>query len=191
MLLKEIIEEADLYMNNALSFSQKIRFVNQVQRSLYRDYPLYEKSAFFTVVPGESLYELPVDCEPEYIINVYIDEKEYVYKTPLDSNQGRSYMFVDNSLFIQPVPDTALDAYLYYKAKPVDLSLADLESEPPFLKDFHELLVLGCAQKIALVEKDYKGAQELEVRFQNLARAAMLKMKTIKLKRVRVNRRWS
>jgi hypothetical protein len=190
MLLKEILEDADLLVNNALSQDQKIRYFNQVQRALFRDYPLKEEAYYFVAVPGIALYDLPPDCDEDFVISIYLDGMEYTYQTPNDPASGTVYTFTNGKLFIQPTPNKQVDGYIYYKSKPIDVSLTDLDKEPAFLKDFHQLYVLGLAAKFALIGKDYKTADELEVRFQNLARDAMTKMGRIKLKKTRIVRGW-
>lgn len=191
MLLKEVLEDADLLVDNALSLDQKIRFFNQVQRAVYRDYPLSEKAYYFQTISGQVQYVLPTDCDPDYIVSLFINEKEYRYANISDENKNNLFTITNGQLFIQPTPTFIYDAYLYYKSKPLDLTVGNLAEEVPFLKDFHEIFVLGIAQKMALVGKDYKTAGELEVRFQNIAQQAMIKMGRIRLKKIRVVRGWT
>lgn len=190
MLLKEIVEDADLLVNNSLSITQKIRYFNQVQRELYRDYPLDEKAYYFQTVPQSTNYVLPTDCLPENIIGVYINESEYNYVTAVDVNRYNIYTFSNGELFIQPTPQFKNDSYVYYKAKPQDVTAADLDKEVPFLPDYQEIFVLGIARKLALIEKDYKTAEQLEVRYQSLANDALVKLNRVKLKKIRLVRGW-
>lgn len=189
MKLKDIIQDADLYMPNALSNEQKVRYFNQIQRQLYRDFPAALQAEHFITEPGISLYSLSV--QPENVVNVYIDGKEYPLKFSQDSNSGEGYMFLNDELFVQPTPQSTKNAYILYKGEPWDMSVNDLEIEPVFLKDYHELFSLGIAQKIALISGKYKEAGELELRFRSLEQDASVKTQKGKLKKVRTVRGWS
>lgn len=187
MKLKDIIEDADLYMPNSLSPDRKIRFFNELQKSLYRDFPAPVQSDMFTTDPGVSYYEIFV--QPEHVIGVYIGNEEYRLKLPQDPDIGKYYAFLNDELFIQPTPTTLLSGYILYKAEPEDVT--DLEAEPKFLKDYPEIFSLGIAKKMALIAGKYQEAGELEARFQNLVRDASLITQKGKLRRIRQVRRWS
>lgn len=191
MLLKDILEEADLYVPNALSQEQKIRFINETQRKLYRDFPLAEAAHTFQTVPGTFYYAFPWNVTDEQVTAVFIGDKEYHYQTLEDTRKSNVYTLLEGQLFVQPTPTDVLSGYVQYKKRPTDLTINDLANEVPSFPDYHELLVLGCAQKLAIVEKDFKAAGEFEVRYQNLVMDAIRKTKRIKIKRVRQVRGWS
>jgi predicted nucleic acid-binding protein len=66
----------------------------------------------------------------------------------------------------------------------------DLEAEPSFLVDYHELFVLGIAKKLATIEKDYKTAAELESQYVELNHRAVTNLRKGNQKKVRIVRRW-
>lgn len=189
MKLKEIFEDADLYMPNALSTTQKLRYYNQIQRSLYRDFPALVMSELFMTVPGLASYGIAV--QPEHVLNVYIDGKEYPLKSLDDPKHKKGYFFLNGELTFHPTPDTSLEGTIVYNAEPIDVTESDLDGEPVFLKDFPEIFILGIAQKMGLMLGKYKEAGELEVRFQNLVRDASIKTQKGKLKKIRLTRSWS
>jgi hypothetical protein len=189
MKLKDIFEDADLYMPNALSTNHKVRYFNQLQKTLYRDFPTPVMSETFMTEPGLGSYGITV--QPEHILNVYIDGKEYSLKTLDDPKHTKGYLFLNGELTIYPTPDSQKEGNFIYKSEPFDVTESDLESEPVFLKDYPEIFVLGIAQKMGLVLGKYKEAGELEIRFQNLVRDASIKTQKGKLKKTRVTRSWS
>lgn len=191
MKLKDILTEVDLLVDNALSLEQKIGFINQIQRQLYRDYPLPAVTYLFYTIRDQTLYDLPEDCKEDRIIALFVDSQEYEYKTQTDFNHYKSFTVLNGMLFIQPTPKLSAEAYLNYYASPTDLTITDMENEPKFPDDYHEILVLGCAKKVALIAKEYKVAEQLEIRYQTLAREADVKLSQPKLRRVRVMRGWS
>jgi hypothetical protein len=189
MILKDIFEDADLYMPNALSTKHKVRYFNQIQKALYRDFPPVVSSEIFVTEPGLASYSISI--QPAHVLNVYIEGKEYQLKSLDDPKQKAGYFFMNGELTFHPTPDAQKEGTIFYKAEPTDVTESDLESEPTFLKDYPEIFVLGIAQKMALMLGKYKEAGELEVRFQNLVRDASLKTQKGKLKKIRLTRSWS
>lgn len=189
MKLKDIFEDADLYMPNALSTAQKVRYYNQLQRSLYRDFPTAVSSLSFSTTAGVTAYTVAV--QPEQIMNVSIDGREFPLKSVDDSKNKIGYFFMDGKLNIHPTPDSPKSGSIVYESEPTDVTESDLNNEPPFLKDYPEIFILGIAQKMGLMLGKYKEAGELEVRFQNLVRDASIKTQKGKLKKIRLTRSWS
>jgi hypothetical protein len=171
MLLKEILEEADLLVSNSVTQEQKIRFFNQIQRMIYRDFPNPLQTLTFTTTPGVSLYTMSIS--PDRVKQVFVNDEEYLFQDEKEENCGTVYSFLNDELFIQPTPTQTLDGYVLYDGVPADVTMDDWNNEPPFLKDFHDIFAFGIAQKAALIGKDYKTSDELETRFQTLLTKAM------------------
>jgi hypothetical protein len=189
MKLSEILEDADLLVPNALTITQKIRYFNQIQKQLYRDYPMPTKSDLFYTEAGVSLYDIYV--QPDRVISVYINDDEYTLQDVTDTNQGKVYTFMDGELFIQPPPDSVYEGYILYEGEAEPLTEDELDSEPSLLPDFHELFVYGIAEKLAMVAQDYKTAGELNVRFGNIIQDARRKVQKTRATKTRNVRRWS
>jgi hypothetical protein len=189
MKLKEIFEDGDLLFPNASTIEQKVRYFNQLQKQLFRDFPMPLESEQLQTESGINLYNIGIPIDR--VKQVFINDIEYMYHMVDDQNQGYIYTFMDQLLFIQPTPTQVANGYILYEAIPVDMTVNDLDTEPIFLSDYHELFVLGLAQKFALVSQDYKVAGELEMRFQKLILRAMTKTKKGNIKKIRISRGWN
>lgn len=188
MLLSEILEDADLLVPNSLTTEQKIRYFNQIQKQLYRDFPMPIKSDLFYTEPGVSLYDISI--QPDRVISVFINDKEYNLQDVRDDNYGNVYTFMDGELFVQPEPDGEYEGYILYEGEAEPMTEDDLEVEPTLLPDFHELFVLGVAEKLSMVMKDYKTAGELRTRFQLVVQEAKQKIYKTRQTKVRIVRGW-
>jgi hypothetical protein len=142
----------------------------------------------FSTEAGVTLYT--VDIPQDRINQVFINDIEYEYRDLKDSDGGYAYSFLDGDLFVQPTPSETWDGYILYESKPEEMTEADLEAEPAFLEDYHELFALGIAKKLAAVERDFKTANELEARFSDMARKAVTNLKKGNQKKIRIVRRW-
>lgn len=191
MKLSEILEDADLLAPNSFSIAQKVKWLNQTQRQLYRDYPLWNKVYSFSVTGGKSVYPIPSDCQQDGIEAVVIGQSEYAYAGLVGSTEYRNYSLVDEKLNLYPIPNDSAQGKVYYRPSPVDLTSSDLEAVPSFPEDYHEILSLGIAYRMAARIQDYKLSTEIEARFRNLANEARLNLVAPKPKRITVARRWS
>lgn len=154
MILSEILEQVDTMVPNALSQAIKVSWVNQIQNQLYRDYPFPEAIMQFTVNSGQSLFVLPSDCPEDRIEEVIINEEHYPFLPQNASIDGQFCTVVAGTLMIYPEPTAVGTGYLFYKQRPTQLSATDLTVESNFPVDFHELLVLGCASRVAKTSPD-------------------------------------
>lgn len=149
MKLSEILEQVDVMVPNSLSPNIKIAWINQVQNHLYRDYPLSEAVAKFTVFTGESIYSLPDDCPEDRLDEVVIDDVHYPFLPSNGEPEGKFCTIVAGSLMIYPAPLHAGIGFIFYKQRPTQFSVNDLTAESNFPMDFQELLVIGCASRVA------------------------------------------
>lgn len=192
MLLQDILEEADMLAPNAVSQDRKIRYINEIQRRIYRDYPLNLVSYFFYTVANQTNYTLPSDCNEENIEAIFIDNNEWYYHTMEDKSvNGYGYFIENGDIILAQTPTTQMEGYITYRQAPADLTATDLPNEVPFMPDYHELYVLGLAAKLAMLQGNFGDAEQYEVRFNNLAVEAIRKIKRIKIRKVRHVRRWS
>lgn len=189
MRVQEILEEVDLLVDNAIPTERKIRYINEIQKQTFRHFRNKTSSYFFHTMQDDSQYGLPPDCEPDNIIGLFIDDKEYYEKDADQYNTGRLYHIINGKMLIQPVPKTTMDCYLYYYPSPYELTMDDLQTVPSIPVDYHELLVLGCAKKVAMAMKDYNAAKVFEDRYLVMDRDAMIELSP-KPKGVRRIRGW-
>lgn len=154
MLLQEILDDVDTYVPNSIPAIRKIKWINEIQNQLYRDYVLPDAIFPFTTVTNMQLYTLPIDCAEDRIDSVVIDNNEERYI----SSPHRHTLIIDayywtiqtGVLFINPIRTAGLQGYVYYKPSPSVLSESNLQESPTFPKDYHEILVFGCALKVLL-----------------------------------------
>lgn len=188
--LKEILTEVDLLAPNSVSQEHKIRFINQIQNELFREIHVKTAVYSFNTVPGTELYDLAADCQPENVLNVYVNDKEYSKKTFDDSNFGNLYMMVNGQLQIRPTPDAIYEGQIYYYANPIQLSATNLDTVPDLPSDFHELLSIGCAKKVAMAMKDFDSMKVFAEQYANMVRDAIIKLSP-KPSRVIRKRHWA
>lgn len=192
MNLREILSMVDAMVTNDLSPSLKISWINQIQNQLYRDYPLPEAIHSFHTIPNQAFYELPEDCREDRISHVMIGENKYPYVPQgFDIDASKFCSIVTGTLLIHPVPKQATLSFLHYKPSPNQLSAENLEEEPTFPKDFHELLVLGCASRVAKTNPETLAlARIFDEDFLRLADKADRVITKYKPKRTLVVRSW-
>lgn len=76
-----------------------------------------------------------------------------------------------------------------YSSQPTDIREEQLTFVPRLDPAYHELLSLGIAKRMAEREQDFKTAQELEVRYQQMVMDAA-KHLTPKVTKVTIKRAW-
>lgn len=190
MKLNEILEEIDLLAPNAFDEARKLRWVNQAQRQLYHDYPTMNTKKEIPLIPGQTSFPLPSDCQQPRIEALLIGEWEYTYEEIEERPEQRTFTVIDNQVNLYPAPTQNTTANLYYKPTAVDLTIAELDSVPVFPEDFHELLVYGGAFRAAHRVQDYKLAGELEGRYHLLAKEAAKRIMKPKRKITVIQRSW-
>lgn len=181
MLLSEILGQVDTMVPNALSASIKIQWINQVQNELYRDFPVPEGVAVFDTLKDQAAYTLPSDCAEERIRALLINGEEYPFIPVTDvDNSGYGKFWttvVTGDILLNPTPDAVYKGVLYYKPRPRQLTENDMNVKPIFPEDFHELLVLGCAARVAKTKAETLGqASMFESDFLRLSERAAYKV---------------
>lgn len=191
MIVKEMLDQVNAMVPNDLSASIKITFMNQVQNQLFRDYPFPEAIYPFTTTPGTRTYALPGDCPDSGIKKAVINGMTYDYiSADTDIDLPRFCTILLGALVIEPVPDTSVLGLLHYKARPKQLTTDDLEMVPNFPSDFHELLVLGCAVRVARANDQLNLASVLSDDFLRIADKADRVLTKTKPKQVNMVRGW-
>lgn len=192
MKLSEILEQVDTMVPNSLTASTKISWINHVQNQLFRDYPLPEKVHFFTVVVGRSLYPLPDDCPEDRIRELVVDKINYPFMViGPEESLDRFCTIADGNLLIYPIPEHQSTGVLFYKARPIQLTEADMEVVTNFPIDFQELLVLGCAYRVAKATPEHSNlVSVLDQDYRLLAEKADLVLRQKMPRQVTLHRSW-
>lgn len=191
MKLSEILEQVDTLVPNSINVSTKVAWINHVQNQLYRDYPLPEAVHLFNLRAGQSLYVLPDDCPEDRIEEVVINDDHYPFVTGGEAD-GRFCTIVAGTLMVNPTPTELGIGFLFYKQRPTQFSVSDMNAETNFPVDFQELLVFGCASRVA---KSNPSTVNLAVVFDQdyriLAEKADLVLKRKQTNRVNIIRKWA
>lgn len=170
-----MLNEVGILVPSDIPLDMQVSWMNQVQSSLYRFYQADEKTFQFTVQPSDAFYELPIDCIPERTRRLVLDDKEIDYVEPnvdVDLISGKQWTIVNKQISFSWVPDQTHTATLYYLPSPSVLSLAAIDAEPSFPSDFIELLIIGCAVKVAMATKAMDLLGPLQSQFEYIKRRA-------------------
>lgn len=167
MNLLEILQDTDGRVANVLARSEKVRWLNQIQRRVFRNVNI-PMTLYLETIAGQTVYPLDPDFPTDRIYRVTVDNVEYPYRR-LDQPQGRRfYYLLLNHLAIEPMPmEDGLGIWVFYNKRPLELldglttaeieALTDEELQeviPELPVDYHELYVLGLCEKIAKAKED-------------------------------------
>lgn len=168
MNLGEILLDIDVLVENSVASAIKVRWINQIQRQCYRDLPIAEELYAFDVYPDQQIYPVPDNCSLDNITSVLVDGREY--ETIADGERILPWHFWTNvagEFMLNKVPHHIAEGLVTYKPTPQDLVPNDLAAIPMLPSDYHQLLVDGCAARVAKAEGDSK-ANALEQSFDRL-----------------------
>lgn len=174
--VQQILDKVDLY-RNPYSASDKVDWMDTVQKQIFQDVPHEALPYSFTTLSGYSFYALPSDCDP-------MGPKTLTIETGVGSGRYKTLRFISNNsterlgdkdefysiqgnenIFLNPEPDDTTagrKVYLVYNKRPATLSSANTSAIPDLEEDFHELLELGVKIRIARE----RGEEEDQFRFQ-------------------------
>lgn len=190
MILSEILSDVDLLVPNSINDMTKVRWLNQIQRQMYRDYAFPDTSHAFYTEPGRSLYVVPDNCERDRITGVVVGNDVYEYRSIDQDAAGYCFSIIEDKLWINPTPNREIESYLNYRPRPRDMRVEMQDAKPDFPEDFHELFVLGVGVRVARAVQNYKLASELEGSFTMLEIEAKRKLRPDRQKKVQINRGW-
>lgn len=164
MNLGQILERVDLLIDNdGISTEQKVTTINEVAKTLLRTIKLPDKKFEFTTT-DEGVYNIPDDVDEHKIRYVMIGNARYYPDMPVPY---RYFHVVAGKLYLYPnVPNQ--QAVLYYQPKYI--AVTDMEDEPNFPEDYHEILVYGLAKWIAGIQRDIDMVNNFQREFDDLVR---------------------
>lgn len=192
MKLSELLGQVDTLVTNSIHLDTKIAWMNQVQNQLYRDYPLDEAVKVYVIRQNQQIYDLPEDCPEDRISKLVIGKQTYPFVPNSESEYEYSVFctVVTGTLMVYPSPLENTDGFLYYNARPLGLSSTMMDQEPTFPRDFHELLVLGCASRVAKSQADFNRASVFDQDYRTLAEKADLVLTKRRQTKVLKARTW-
>lgn len=188
--LKEILLDVNLIIPNSISDEIKVRWLNETQRQMYRDFGFPDTSFAFEQQPNVELYPLPENCSRERIISVSVDGMEYEYVSMTEDVRDRCWTIIDENIWFYPLPTVAKQVYVVYKPAPRDMRLDMQEIEPDFPQDFHEILVYGIAYRVARSMQIIDLSERLQQQMYTLQEEAKRKLRPNNRKKVVMTRHW-
>lgn len=171
MKLRDMLNQVGVLVPNDIPIDMQVSWMNQTQSSLYRFFESSEAAFEFVVQPNESFYDLPVNCIEGRTQRLVVDGEDVMYIAPEEDDTLRDIKFwtvFNKQVFLSPVPDRMQEATLYYKPSPTVLSVDAIDSDATFPTDFIELVILGCAIKVALATRATDILPVLQLEFERL-----------------------
>lgn len=160
MDLQRILDEIDTYCPNTFTQAEKINYVNDIQRKVFREMAIQDIVTWNTI-KGVPIYDLynPADNQPiefDMIRGVTIDNINYQYADIWAEAKGYIYYNpLPGKIGLFPTPGTDdLIAYVFYEKRPKILTASDLLVEPELRADWHEILIHGVVAIIANMQDD-------------------------------------
>lgn len=176
MNLRSMLNEVGILVPNDIPLDVQVSWMNQVQSSLYRFYQTEETASQFIVQPTDAFYDLPPNCLADRTRRLVLDEKEIPYIVPGEEeelfSEDKYWTIVNNQIALSWIPDKMYTATLYFLARPAALSLDAIDAEAAFPSDFIELLIVGCAAKVAMATKATDLLGPLQMQFESVKRRA-------------------
>lgn len=194
MKLRDMLTEVGILVPSDIPLEVQVSWMNQVQSSLYRYYGIGETPHNLIVQPSVSFYDLPPNCIPERVRRLVVGDEELEYVASDEDNDvtatTKFWTVFNKQVFISPVPVMMENATLYYLASPTPLDIGAIDDEATFPADYIELLILGCAIKVAIAAKAADILPSLQIQFQTLRDRAEQIMGNKRQQRVNVVYPW-
>lgn len=145
--VQELLEDIDIRIPNAFTVKQKITWMNQAMRILFK-YMNDTAVTTFTTVENQSTYLLPTDCLLDQILIIEITSDsvvtnqsvfvKYYFSGLLDDLSGNKYYDALNGNFgLNPIPDTTgYNGRIYFRKNPIYLSESNLSAVPEVNPDY-------------------------------------------------------
>lgn len=151
--LQQLLTDIDLRMPNSFTQANKIDWLNEVQREVFRELGIQDILEFDTVanMPFYDLTDLAQNIEFEMIKSLTVDNTNY---DPADLNQEAKYnifykvLDYNNSetpkIGIYPTPTKSdLKIRIFYERRPTLLTASALTAVPDLKEDYQSILKYG------------------------------------------------
>lgn len=185
-----ILNDVDLRYRNTYTTAQKLVWMNEEVNELFEILEIDSPPVNFPLQTNVQFYPIPdnVDIDRIKTISIQVndgsdtpdfrqlpfrmnDDNSYTYGTDL------YYTIVGDSFFI---PNGTVDdrqIYIYMDSQPTEITLDNLNSEPPVPKRYQELLKLGLLKRIAAARKDTLMRNNYDSEYQEKIFELEMKMK--------------
>lgn len=185
MTLRQIVDEADINVPNVFTDAQKVQWLDQLQRQLYREFTLPEQVEQLETVTGVFFYSLPSYIIPNRIKSVVLTDADGDNPQKYDYAMGhetvRDYIYIvletatETKIGIHPRPtESGRLIFITFEDGPNTLSASDMTTVPRFFPDYHGLLVDGLSRTIAQKMNDVARANNYDANFQEALEKAKL-----------------
>jgi len=181
MRVLDILEDADQAIPNSVPTQTKVRWLNEIQDELWPRLDFPRAEATISLTPGESRYDLPSDCRPERIQQVYLNvaggfRVQLPHRDYANAGSRRRYWYsIDPSgrkIVLSSAPNTegwSLDIHYIRPFKKISIEPGEgelgLDDEPEIPMPFHSIYVWGLAARIAAAAGDVEAEQAHIQRF--------------------------
>jgi hypothetical protein len=148
--LQEILDEIAEKYPHGLSNDSVIRKINSIQSVLFRT--TFRINTLWQDDIMEGIFAYPLPCARTNVIDVLVNDTEYLYQDVKTGANIPFYYFTDgDELGLYPTPDkdSIGGLMIFYNREPKELHAGDLGLEPELDRDFHMLLVYGALVQIA------------------------------------------
>lgn len=196
LTLREIIMLADTLVPNNVQLASKIIWINQIMNQAYRDYPTLQAVQTYSITAGKEMYTLPPDCPEDRLSYLMFNDDRYEFISgDVDGElEVDSCITVLNgvAMVIYPTPKVSGMGFLFYKPRPNQLAVGDMDKKPNYPADFHEMLVSGLAARLAKASPETLGLVAIhESDFARMADKADMVLIKSRQKKVMNVRSWS
>jgi len=174
---------ADKRVPNTETDAEKVEFLDQLQKQLYRKIEIPEKIEKISTTAEISLYTLPSYIVPNRIKSISL--------TKLDGTESTNYEFREdgqevvyncyyiinginsNTLGIYPTPTEAGYMLINFMDSPNTLDSGDMNTVPRFFDDYQMVFVYKLASELAKLQRDIDLANNYEAEYSALLKDAI------------------
>jgi hypothetical protein len=156
----QLLTDIDIRVPNVFTTDQKIEWINEIQREIFKYMALID-TTFVTTVIDTFRYLLPSDIRVDLIKSVEVSSDliitadtsftPYTFKGFNEEFDGTNYFdALENYIGLYPVPvATGYKIQILYEKRPIALSSSNLSQVPELTEDYHNLLKYYCCSVIA------------------------------------------
>lgn len=170
LTLQQIIDQANVLMDNSFDSTKKVDWINQINREFFEvvKIPTLYK---FTAIAGTNSYTVPSAIRSKNITIVRTTMQNYdsmQYDAPHFGYNAWVFDDATNTLTLTPAPIEAGDAFLtYFPRATVTYTPANLTVSPEAPEEYHSIYAIGLAEKIAKGMDDIGKANNFNQEYQN------------------------
>ena len=183
LTLRKIVDMADKRVPNTDTDAEKVEFLDQLQRQLYRKIEIPEKTEKISTTVDISLYTLPSYIVPNRIKSVTITDSDglnpvnYEYRGDGQEVVYNCYYIINgensNTLGIYPTPTETGYMLINFMDSPNTLDSGDMNTVPRFFDDYQMVFVYKLASELAKLQRDIDLANNYEAEYSTLLKDAI------------------